>query len=93
MKLSNPWSNPRQMPELLTHAPDTAGALMVAQLPTVGIDGLVEAARDSLRALSEIRHKLTHVFVVGDGDDHVGQISMVDLALADNCDCGVLVSY
>ena len=70
--------------ELLTHAPDTAGALMVAQLPTVGIDGLAETARDSLRVLSEIRNKLTHIFVVGEGDDLVGQISMVDLALADS---------
>ena len=26
--------------EILTHEPDTAGALMVEQLPTVGIDGL-----------------------------------------------------
>ena len=70
--------------ETLAHEPDTAGALMVVQLPTVGIDGLAEAARDSLRALSEIRNKLTHIFVVGEGDDLVGQISMVDLALADD---------
>ena len=70
--------------DLLARDPDTAGALMVGQLPTVGMDGLVEAALDSLRVLGEIRHKLTHVFVVGDGDALVGQISMVDLALADS---------
>ncbi len=68
--------------ELLAHEPDTAGALMVAELPTVAIDGTASAARDKLRALQNIAHKLTHVFVVGDGDVLAGQIGMVDLALA-----------
>ncbi len=70
--------------ELLTHGPDTAGALMVEELPTVAIDALAGAARDKLRELTDVAHKLTHVFVVGDGDGLIGQISMVDLALADN---------
>ena len=70
--------------ELLDHEPDTAGALMVSQLPTVEIDGLAEAARDGLRALDEVGRKLTHVFVIGDGGILVGQINMVDLALAEN---------
>ena len=71
-------------PELLAHEPGTAGSLMVRQAPTVGIDGMAEAARDGIRELDEIRQKFTHVFVVGDGDELVGQISMVDLALADD---------
>ena len=70
--------------EFLAFESDTAGALMVEQVPTVGIDGLAESARDSLRNLDEIVQKLTHVFVVGNEYDLVGQISMVDLALADN---------
>ena len=76
----------RPLPDtgLLTHEPDTAGALMVAELPTVAIDGLAGAARDTLRALGDIAPKLTHVFVMGDGDVLIGQIGMVDLALANN---------
>lgn len=70
--------------DIITHEPDTAGSLMVTQLPTVDIDGLAEAARQSLRELTEIRDKLTHVYAVRDGGELVGQISMVDLALADN---------
>ena len=70
--------------ELLAQEPDTAGALMVAELPSAPIDGLAGAARDRLRDLGDIAHKLTHVFVVGDGDVLMGQIAMVDLALADN---------
>ena len=69
--------------ELLAHEPDTAGSLMVTHLPTVGLEGLVEAAQEGLRELTEVRDKLTHVYVVGDGGDLVGQVSMVDLALAD----------
>ena len=70
--------------ELPTPKPDTAEALMVAQFAAVGVDGLAKAARDSLRALDEVGHKLTHVFVVGEDGGLAGQISMVDLALADN---------
>ena len=70
--------------ELLAHEPDTAGSLMVTQMATVDADSLAEAARESLKSLKEIRHKLTHIYVVGDGGSLVGQISMVDLALADN---------
>ena len=69
--------------ELLAHEPDTAGSLMVTQLPTVHIDGLAEAALESLGALREVRDKFTHVYVVRDGDALVGQVTMVDLALAD----------
>ena len=70
--------------DIIAHEPDTAGSLMVTQLPTVDIDGLAEAARQSLRELGEIRDKLTHVYALQDGGELVGQISMVDLALANN---------
>ena len=69
---------------ILAHESDTAGALMISQLPTVGTDDLVGTALDNLRALGEIRHKLTHVFVLEDSGDLAGQISMVELALADD---------
>ena len=70
--------------ELLAREPDTAGALMIAELPTVAVDGMAGAARDKLRELGDISYKLTHVFVLGDDDVLTGQIRMVDLALADN---------
>lgn len=70
--------------EILAHEPDTAGSLMVTQLPAVDIDSLAEAARESLGALTENRDKLTYVYAIREGGDLVGQISMVDLALADN---------
>lgn len=69
--------------EILAHEPDSAGALMVEWLPTVDADGRVEDARESLRGLDEVRDKLTHIYVVNDGE-FVGEISVVDLALADN---------
>ena len=70
--------------EVFDLAPNTARALMVEQLPTVGIDDLVERVRNSVRELGELRNKLTYVYVIGDGGDLLGQISMVDLALANN---------
>ena len=69
---------------LLAHAPDTAGALMVPQFPTVDIDGLFAAARDSLRAQGDDRHKFTHVFAVNEDGELLGEVSVVDLALAEN---------
>ena len=67
---------------LLVHAPDTAGALMVAQFPAVKLDGRVKEARDSLRSLDVLGHKFTHVIVVEDNDLLAGEVTMVDLALA-----------
>ncbi len=69
--------------ELLAHEPDTAGSLMVTQLPSVGVDEGAEEARESLRALGEDRGKFTHVLVVGEGGELAGHIGMVDLALAE----------
>ena len=70
--------------ELLAHAPDTAGSLMVDQFPTVGIDSRVEEARGSLKALGEDRQRFTHVYVLDEAAQLAGQIAMVDLALADD---------
>ena len=70
--------------EILAHEPDTAGSLMVTEIPTVEIDDPVESARASLGTVTEIRDKLTHVYVAQAGGELVGQVSMVDLVLADD---------
>ena len=75
---------PQATEELLAHEPDTAWSLMATQFATVDIDAEAGAARESLREAGEVRHKLTHVYVTGDGGALVGQIGMVDLALADD---------
>ena len=75
---------PLESTELFDYAPDTAGDLMVGQTPTAHVDGLAQEARESLRALEDIRHKLTHLFLVGDHGELTGQVSVVDLALAEN---------
>ncbi len=69
--------------EALAHGPDTAGSLMVGELPTVDVDGLAESARRNLANLAETRDMLTHVYVLS-GGELAGQVSMVDLALADD---------
>ncbi len=68
--------------DLNVQATNSAGSLMVAEYPLVSIDGTAEDARDSVRALSLDRLMFTYVFVVGPGDQLLGQIPMVDLALA-----------
>ena len=68
--------------EFIAHAPDTAGSLMVAQFPTVRIDGRADEARRSLKALGEDRQRFTHAYVLDEAGQLTGQISMVDLALA-----------
>ena len=83
-KVAESLEQPLVAEEILAHEPGTAGSLMETQLPTVDIDGLAGAAREKLRELTEVRDKLTHVYAVRDGGELVGQISMVDLALADN---------
>ncbi|MYE46767.1 MAG: magnesium transporter [Chloroflexi bacterium] len=70
--------------EILEHPPDTAGALMVADYPTVASDDTAAAARASIAELWEDRRKYTHVFVLGAQGRPVGQIAMVDLALAED---------
>ena len=70
--------------ELLEHEPDTAGSLMVSELPSVGMEEGVDAARESLRALGEERGKFTHVMALGEDGGLAGHIGMVDLALAED---------
>ena len=50
--------------DALAHGPDTAGSLMVAELPIVDAGALVQSARQNLGGLAETRDKLTHVYVV-----------------------------
>ena len=70
--------------EPLGYGPDAAGALMVTSFPVVSVDDRVQDARDSLRSLEEDREKFTHVLVVDASEDFIGQVSMADLALAEN---------
>ena len=70
---------------ILAHEWDSAGAMMAAQVPTVDIGDVALAARDSLRELGEeVRHEFTFVYAVRGENILVGQIRLVDLALADN---------
>ena len=69
---------------LLGHEPNTAGSLMTTEMATVDVDDAAKGARESLEALEDVRHKVTHVYAVAEGDRLAGQISMVDLALADD---------
>ena len=69
--------------EPLVHDPDTAGSLMVADFPLVSIEDDVEVAREGLRQLEEDRRKFTQILVLDQNDHLTGQISMVDLALAE----------
>ena len=73
---------PLPAPELLEFAPGTAGALMVAQYPTVKIEDQVESVLDNLRALEGARYQFSRVYVLEDGGELAGQLNMVDLALA-----------
>ena len=70
--------------EVLVHEETSAGFLMTSQIPTVAVDGRAGDARRILGSMSETREKLTHLYVVGEANILVGQLSMVDLALADN---------
>ncbi len=57
---------------------------MVAQFPAVSAAGQAGTARDGLRALGEAGHGFTHIFVLGDAGEFVGQVSIVDLALTED---------
>ncbi len=68
----------------MEHGQNTAGALMVTEYPAVAPGLQVRAAREALLALGEIRYDFNHVFVL-DGDRRlVGQVNMIDLALAED---------
>ena len=68
--------------ELVTYAPGTAGAIMVSQYPTVGLNDLTQVALDRLLELDRTRYKFTDVFVLDEEGNLAGQVNMVDLALA-----------
>ena len=73
---------PADDPSVDTAPLDTAAGFMVAGFPTVRQEGQVASAREGLRQLSHDQHTFTHVFVVGDADQLVGQVSMVSLAMS-----------
>ena len=70
--------------EPLEHGPRTAGAMMVHTFPAVTLQERVDAALQGLRELEELRYKFTQVFVLDAEGQLAGQVSMVDLALAEN---------
>ncbi len=74
---------PLPVADLLAEEAGTAGALMVTAYPTVSAGGQAGAARDSVAELGPARLKFTHVFVVGPDGELVGEVPMVDLALAE----------
>ncbi len=68
--------------ELLSQAPDTAGALMTNRFAAVRPGASPADLKASLEALHEDRNRLTFVYVLNADGQLTGQISMVDLALA-----------
>ena len=70
--------------EPLGYTDQEAGSLMVTAFPHVSDSGRGRDARENLRSLREDREKFTQVLVLDDEDRLVGQISMADLAQADN---------
>lgn len=75
---------PHVVAEILDHEPDTAGALMVDQFPAVTSNAKLGELLDSIRAMGEDKQKFSHAFVLNEDGSPMGQISMVDLALAEN---------
>ena len=61
---------------------ETAAGFMVTVFPTARLGGKVTSARQRLRQLAHDGHSFTHVFVVEDDDQLVGQVSMIDLAMS-----------
>ena len=67
--------------EILSHPSGTAGAMMVAEFPTVKSDGHISAALSGLLALDEARYEFNRVYVVEEDGVLAGQVTVVDLAL------------
>ncbi len=70
--------------EVLAHDPTAAGSLMDSRLPAMLYDRTVEDVKDRLREMSEIKDKLTHVFITDPEQKLLGQISIADLVVADD---------
>ena len=68
--------------ELLEQAPQTAGSHAMKQFPVVRAQDRVDAALQSLRELGDLRYKFTQVLVLDAEGELVGQVDMVNLALA-----------
>ncbi len=87
-----PGSHAREVAEAIGHpvgdpavdtAPlDTAAGFMVTGFPALQPDIAVGAARERLRQLAHDQHNFTHVFVVDDGGQLIGQVAMIDLAMS-----------
>ena len=75
---------PQVVAEILEREPDTAGALMVDQFPAVTSTSEARELKDSFRSMGEEKQKFSHAFVLNEDGSPLGQISMVDLALAEN---------
>ena len=73
---------PADDPAVETDLMNTAAGFMVTRFPTVHPDERVESARSNLRQLDHDNHSFTHVFVVGDDDELIGQVAMIDLAMS-----------
>lgn len=67
--------------EILSHPSGTAGAMMVAEFPTVRSDAHISDALSALFALDEARYEFNRVYVVEEDGSLAGQVAMVDLAL------------
>ena len=75
---------PTDVPAVETDTLDTAQGFMVTRFPTVPPDQRVAAARLQLRQLAPDEHNFTHIFVVDDDDQLIGQVPMIDLAMSDD---------
>lgn len=61
---------------------DSAAGFMVTRFPTMHPGERVESARVNLRQLAQDDHNFTHVFVIDDDDQLVGQVTMIELAMS-----------
>ena len=75
---------PVQEEDLLLQDPDTAGALMDDQFPTIRASELVGDAKNALREMDARSREFSHLFLLGPSGELAGEVNMVDLALADD---------
>ena len=66
--------------EILESPSRTAGALMVPVFPTVRAGATISDARAGLREMGEPLYEFNRVYVVGDNEELMGQVTMSDLA-------------
>lgn len=68
--------------ETLLGNPDSAAELMISQFPSVDSQSSVQDAKDALLNQGDLRRKFTAVFVTDENRQLTGQISLVELAVA-----------